>query len=181
MKSVAKILFVVIALAIVSSCKKKDQGNDIIVDRVIEKPQEEAVSMSDDVRSGSVAWVNGSEYSYTITRKTDSELPTVNNHGTVYKDNSITLVVKRADGSVFFEKKFTKDNFAPALPKDFKENGVLLGMNLSKAEGNNLCFAVSVGSPDENNEEFYYVQMTLNNFGQTSCSEYRDEERLKRE
>ena len=55
------------------------------------------------------------------------------------------------------------------LPQQFKEHGVLLGMNLDKAEGNSLRFIVSVGSPDDSNEEFYYVVMRLNNFGATSA------------
>ena len=73
--------------------------------------------MANDEQSGSVAWIKGAEYSYTITRTSDGELPLVTNHDKEYRDNSIKLVVRRNDGSVFFEKKFTKDNFAPVLPK----------------------------------------------------------------
>ena len=71
-----------------------------------------------------------------------------------------------------FKKTFTKANFAPALPPQSKEHGVLLGMSLNKAEGNNLRFIVSVGSPDDSNEEFYYVVMKLSNFGATSLEKY---------
>jgi hypothetical protein len=84
-------------------------------------------------------------------------------------------MVKRADGSVFFEKTFTKENFAPVLPKEFKENGVLLGINFEKREGNELLFVVSVGSPDETNEEFYYARMSLSNLGATKAMKYTTE------
>lgn len=163
------VLIAFLSLIVVVSCKKKEQTEDIIIEKVIEKPQEGPESMANDEQSGSVAWIKGAEYSYTITRTSDGELPLVTNHDKEYRDNNIKLVVRRNDGSVFFEKKFTKDNFAPVLPKEFKENGVLLGMNFDKADGNNLLFVVSVGSPDETNEEFYYVRMLLSNLGATSA------------
>ena len=94
-------------------------------------------------------------------------------HDQDYYDNSITLVVKRKDGSVFFDRKFTKKDFESVLPKIFRDNGVLLGMNLEKVDGNNLRFVVSVGSPDENNEEFYLIMLTVNNQGQTKTETYQ--------
>ena len=46
-------------------------------------------------------------------------------------------------------------------------------MNLEKVDGNNLRFVVSVGSPDENNEEFYLIMLTVNNQGQTKTETYQ--------
>lgn len=125
--------------------------------------------MPEDKQTGSVSWISSSEYSYAITRKADKELPIVKNHDKEYYDNSVDVVITRADGSKFFEKKFSKTNFAPALPKEFKENGVLLGISFEKAEGNYLMFVVSVGSPDETNEEFYYARLKISNLAVTSA------------
>lgn len=168
-------LLLIMSLLAVVSCKNKEQQEDIIVEKVIEKPQEGPERMSPDEQTGSVTWISGAEYSYIIRREVKEDLPVVVNHDKKYYDNAISLTVKRADGSVFFEKTFTKSNFAPALPKDFKENGVLLNMNFEKAEGNNLLFVVSVGSPDETNEEFYYVRMSLNNLGATKAIKFQEE------
>lgn len=163
------IIIALLALVCIVSCKKKEQEEDIIVEKVIEKPQEGPESMPEDKQTGSVSWISSSEYSYAITRKADKELPIVKNHDKEYYDNSVDVVITRADGSKFFEKKFSKTNFAPALPKEFKENGVLLGISFEKAEGNYLMFVVSVGSPDETNEEFYYARLKISNLAVTSA------------
>jgi hypothetical protein len=163
------IIIALLALVCIVSCKKKEQEEDIIVEKVIEKPQEGPESMPEDKQTGSVSWISNSEYSYAITRKADKELPIVKNHDKEYYDNSVDVVITRADGSKFFEKKFAKTNFAPALPKEFKENGVLLGISFEKAEGNYLMFVVSVGSPDETNEEFYYARLKISNLAVTSA------------
>ncbi|MBQ4041519.1 MAG: DUF4738 domain-containing protein [Prevotella sp.] len=163
------IIIALLALVCIVSCKKKEQEEDIIVEKVIEKPQEGPESMPEDKQTGSVSWISNSEYSYAITRKADKELPIVKNHDKEYYDNSFDVVITRADGSKFFEKKFSKTNFAPALPKEFKENGVLLGISFEKAEGNYLMFVVSVGSPDETNEEFYYARLKISNMAVTSA------------
>jgi hypothetical protein len=170
-KKVCCITFLAIAVCLVfSSCKSgKKTDEDIIVEKVVAKPQAKPGQMERDERNGSVTWIDGAEYSYSILRHSDDSLAIVENHGKKYHDNAIRLSVYRSDGTVFFQKTFTKANFSPVLPEQFREHGVLLGMNLDKAEGNNLRFIVSVGSPDDSNEEFYYVVMKLNNFGTTSA------------
>lgn len=160
-------------VATVTSCKKQNKAEeDIIVEKIVEKPQDTPQRMERDERNGSVKWIGGSEYTYNIIREANDSLAMVENHGTKYHDNAIRLTVYRADGSTFFKKTFTKANFSPALPTQFREHGVLLGMNLDKAEGNNLRFVVSVGSPDDSTEEFYYVTMNLNNYGATSAEKW---------
>lgn len=167
------IALVAVASACLSSCKEKNKTDDIIVDKVVAKPQNGPESMSSSEQNGSVKWIDGNEYAYTITRAASDSLPEVENHGRKYHDNKIKLVVSRPDGTVFFQKVFSKSNFEPMLPAQFKETGVLLGMKLDKAEGNRLNFVVSFGSPDENNEEFFLVKMTLDNFGHTAADKYQ--------
>ena len=153
------------------SCKKEKQTDDIIVDRVVEKKQNAPQAMEDYNIKNDVKWINGATYHYDISRHANSN-SVVENHDTKYYDNSVTLTVTRTDGTTFFQKTFGKENFAPVLTQEFKDNGVLLGINFDHIEGNVMYFTVCVGSPDETNEEFYYVYMTLDNFGTSKALPY---------
>lgn len=168
------VLFIACALLAFSSCKKKVSQDDIIVDKVVTKTIIATQKMPDQENSGKFKWIKDSEYRYTIERKAVDSLKHVINHDIPYNDNAITLVVKRDDGSVFFEKTFTKENFSPVLPKQFMETGVLLSMSFHKVVDNEAQFIVSVGSPDENNEEFFYALMVLDNFGKTRAEVFND-------
>lgn len=159
-------------LVSLNSCKEEKKTEDIIVDKIVEKPQDSPVRMGTEEKSGSVTWIGGAQYGYEITRSSSDSLGVTENYGVKYHDNSIRLVVKRSDGTTFFQKTFTKANFAPAMPQKYRDSGILLGMNLEKAEGNELKFVVCIGSPDESNEDFVFVMMTLDNFGGTSATAY---------
>ena len=164
----------VVVCLLLSGCGGKKQSEEIIVERdAIEEHHPGVLGMQASTQNGKVEWISDAEYSYSIVRNQDKSLPKVINHDQDYYDNSITLVVKRNDGSVFFDRKFTKKDFESVLPKIFRDNGVLLGMNLEEVDGNNLRFVVSVGSPDENNEEFYLIMLTVNNQGQTKTETYQ--------
>ena len=100
-------------------------------------------------------------------------MPKVKNHDFTYNDNTVQLTIRRSDGSVFYDRTFSKKDFQSILPTQFKENGVLLGMNFEEASGNVLKFVVSVGSPDDSYDEYFHILMTVNNFGSISTSVYK--------
>lgn len=167
-------LLIACALMAFASCKKKVQDDNIIVDKVVTKKIVATQRMEDSDQSGTFQWIKGAEYRYNIQRTASDSLAHVVNHDIPYTDNSITLTVKRSDGSVFFTKTFTKENFSPVLPRQFMESGVLLSMNFNKVVGNEAFFVISVGSPDENNEEFCYAQLVLDNYGNTRAETYNE-------
>ena len=165
---------IVLCLLLLASCGGNKRSDEIIVERdQVEEHRPGVIGMAANTQSDNVNWISGSKYTYIITRTKDTSLPKVKNHDQDYYDNTINLVIKRDDGSICFEKKFTKKNFESVVPKSFYESGVLLGMNFYKAEGNYLKFVTSIGSPDENNEEFYLVSLTVDNLGSTKCEAYQ--------
>lgn len=165
-----------LALLSVTSCKSEKKSEDIIVEKIVDKPQTGPKRMGNDEFNGSVTWVGQAEYSYTIIRQPSDSLGIIENHNEKYFDNTVELIVRRTDGTTFFQKTFSKKNFSNVLPDNVAKTGVLLGMKFFEAKGNELHFVVSVGSPDESNEEFYYVQMVLDNFGSTRAEAYKEKE-----
>ena len=163
-----------LCLLLLASCGGNKRSDEIIVERdQVEEHRPGIIGMAANTQSDNVNWISGSKYTYIITRAKDTSLPKVKNHDQDYYDNTINLVIKRDDGSVCFEKKFNKKNFESVVPKSFYESGVLLGMNFYKVEGNYLKFVTSIGSPDENNEEFYLILLTIDNIGNTKCEAYQ--------
>ena len=155
-----------------SSCKEKKQDEDIIVEKIIEKPKDSATAMSSDTKSGEAKWINDNNYTYIIERKSDNELPIVVNHDVPYYDNRITLAIKRSDGTEFFSQTFSKSSFTGLLNDETKSNGVLLSMAFDRCDANNMYFVVGVGSPDEAYEDFALVQLIVSRMGETSVATY---------
>ena len=87
-----------------------------------------------------------------------------------YYDNTISLRVVRADGSVFFSRKFHKSDFKSYVDDTYYKDGALLGVAFVKAEGNQLTFGASVGSPDPASDEYVTLIVKVDNFGNYSVT-----------
>ena len=83
-------------------------------------------------------------------------------------DNRINLRILRPDGTEFFNRDFTKSAFAGCLDETTKDSGVLLGIVLDRAEGDDLIFAASVGSPDVLSDEIIPMVLTVTRMGEVS-------------
>lgn len=116
--------------------------------------------------------IAGSKYTFSITRKPDTSLPKVKVvSGGEYYDNEIHLVIKRkADGSVFLDKTFSKESFANIVPADFMRSALLLGVvyDYDKADDHSrFYFAASVGDP-EDDEMLFPLKVTISPEGAMS-------------
>ncbi len=67
--------------------------------------------------------------------------------GQLFVDNRVKVVISRADGSVFFEREFTKAAFNAYIDDDFRKTGILEGFVFDKVEPNEVRFACSVSRP----------------------------------
>ncbi len=153
------------------SCSNKKKSNDIIVPKSAMTPVKkhiQSMSVSHDVRT--VSWM-GSTYTIDVLRKSDISLPQAQvDENTKYYDNRIIVKVLRKDGSAFYSRTFTKSDFSSYVDASTKKKGALLGIVLVKAESNDLLFAVSVGSPDVNSDEYIPLDMKITRTGSVSIS-----------
>lgn len=164
-----KIIIALIAVPLLfTSCGKKKQSNDIIVQNV-ETPKPQApISMQDYRQTTDVQWL-GKQYQVEVARTASDSLAMVKDEiGQQFVDNRITLKVIRQDGTVFCTKTFTKAAFASCLDDDYRKTGILEGFVFDRAEGNQLFFAASVSHPQT--DEYIPIVVTLSNFGEVGVS-----------
>ena len=151
-----------------TSCGKKKQHDDIIVQET-ETPQPQApIRMQDYKDVKDVQWL-GKQYQVEVTRTASDSLAMVKDEtGQQFVDNRIVLKVIRQDGSVFCTKTFTKSAFNACLDDDYRKTGILEGFVFDKAEGNQLFFAASVCHPQT--DEYIPMVVTLSNFAEVGIS-----------
>ncbi len=162
------LLILLAAAAMVTACQEKKQSTVIIAPKPEAPKPSGPVEMQDMNAQNDVEWI-GKTYKVVVSRKVDRELPMVEvEQGKKAYDNRINLRILRPDGSEFFNRDFTKQAFASCLDEPTKKNGVLLGIVLDRADGDNLIFAASVGSPDVLSDEFIPMVLTVTRMGDVS-------------
>lgn len=164
-KSVLALTFVGL---LATSCGKKKQHDDIIVQET-EAPKPQApIRMQDYKDIKDVQWL-GKQYQIEVSRTACDSLAMVKDEsGQQFVDNRIVLRVIRQDGSVFCTKTFTKSAFNACLDDDYRKTGILEGFVFDKAEGNHLFFAASVCHPQT--DEYIPMVVTLSNFAEVGIS-----------
>lgn len=164
-KSVLALIFVGL---LATSCGKKKQHDDIIVQET-EAPQPQApIRMQDYKDVKDVQWL-GKQYQIEVSRTACDSLAMVKDEsGQQFVDNRIVLKVIRQDGSVFCTKTFTKSAFSACLNDDYRKTGILEGFVFDKAEGNQLFFAASVCHPQT--DEYIPMVVTVSNFGEVGIA-----------
>lgn len=152
------------------ACKEKKVQTDIITTKpVVEKAKPTQV-MGDYEQTVPVDWV-GSTYQVVTRRAADKTLPVIDEgQGEKYYDNRITVRIVRKDGSEFFARTFTKDDFASCVSASYRQNSALLGIVFDKAETDHLVFAASVGSPDQSSDDYVPLLVRVSRYGDVSMS-----------
>ena len=69
----------------------------------------------------------------------------------------------------FFNHTFTKVDFRDYIDGTYSD-GALVGIVLDRAEGDNLLFAASVGSPDKMSDEYIPLLLKVSRQGKVSIS-----------
>lgn len=157
----------------VTSCKDKKDNKDIIT-KMPAKPKKQSGPMTmstGNIPPKTVNWL-GSNYTIRISRIVDKDLPLIEDaSGNKYYDNKVRLNITRSDGSTFVDKEFTRSDFVRYTNKDITSKWGLTGFNFDTVDGNNLLFAIAIGSPDEMaDNEFVALTLTVDKDGRTSVS-----------
>jgi len=163
-----------LALLTLLACKgKKTQDTEIIkTDYVAPKPTAPKTSSVDAV-TDEVEWIEGRHYLVTIRGRADNTLPMVQDeNGQKYIDNSVTIDVKRADSTTFFNHTYTTGAFAHWLSRDYQEKAILTGINLLGPDGNVMKFVVSLNYPESSDDESLDLLLQVDNMGNEDVSPF---------
>ncbi len=162
-----------LAVLLTVGCKEKKTTGDIIAPKA-EQPAtpsapEYMQSYSD---SREVLWLDRT-YKVEVKREACDSLPLVSDErGKKFVDNSITLTVRRSDGSVAISKHFTKSNFEQYLNQKFWKEGILEGLVFDEVDDQQLEFAASVCLPQT--DEYIPLVVKIDRNGNVSIK--RDSE-----
>lgn len=152
------------AVMLVGGCKEKKQSDDIITSRVEVKKPSGPIRIQAYADFKEVQWL-GRTYTVEWKRTPDDSLRMVSDEtGQKYVDNRVSVKVIRTDGSVFFQKSFTKADFKSYLNDQYNRNGILEGLVFDEVDGNQLEFAASVSLP-QSEDEYIPLEVKVDNFG----------------
>lgn len=153
-----------------TACGDKKQSKDIIAKKPVVKAPASPVKMQDYNHRETVEWL-GQEYGITINRRADVSLPVIADEaGGKYYDNRIEVIVTRPDGTQFFSRTFTKDDFASQVGEEYIKKNALLGIVIDGVDGDNMVLAASVGAPDVLSDEYVPLLITISRTGGVSIS-----------
>jgi hypothetical protein len=164
MKRTVIALSVAVAALLLVACKDKKNSETIITQRVVKSAPSGPVRMPANTDSREVSRI-GKTYQLTIHRQPADSLPMVKDDmGQQYVDNVFKLTVARQDGSVFFSRRFVKNDFARLVGEDFRKTGILEGFVFDRADGDWLEFGASVGRPQT--DEYIPLKIRLSRMGE---------------
>jgi len=151
-------------LLMLTACGEKKKSDNIIAPRVEKVKPKAPIRMSEYSNEIPVDWI-GKTYQVVISRAPSDSLSKVKDEtGQEFVDNIFTLTVKRSDGSVFFNRSFTKHTFSAYLDDDFRKTGIFEGFVFDKADGDWLVFGASVGHPQT--DEYIPLVIRLSRMGE---------------
>lgn len=178
MKTIA--LLLIASLALTTGCKERKDRNSTIITTDYEAPKPTgpiAMGPTETVRE--VEWADGRHYRVTVSTAPSDTLPMVKNDmGQQYKDNVIRLEVTRADSSVFLTRTFTKHSFSQWVPADYREQAILQGLNLLKADDEaGLQFVAWLNRPDALDDEAIELKVNISRMGDIDIQRFTNDDR----
>ena len=108
----------VLLAAVMVGCGEKKKSDDIIAQRVVKAAPKAPERMQGYTDKREIQWI-GRTYHVDISRAAADSLPMVRDEtGQKYIDNTVSVVISRSDGSVFFRHVFSKSDFSSCLDAD---------------------------------------------------------------
>lgn len=142
-----------LVLGLLTGCKSEKKDAQAEVKRIF---QIESVDENTGLQKMQVSRINqdisckGRKFQLSIERAPSDELPHVKSDMGLFADNTIQVKITRENGTVLFEKTFTKKDFAAYLTEKYMVSSVLEGLvfdDVRTEEDKEITLAASVSYP----------------------------------
>ncbi len=176
MKSVY--FFVALACCLMTGCKDEKKEAEEVQKHIfqVEKVNEETGLQQMQIsRIQQDITFKGKKYLLTVVREPKSSLPQVKSEMGLFLDNQISVKILRENGAVFFEKVFTKNDFAAYLTEDYLSHSVLEGVvfdDEKTSEKKVLALVASVSYPMT--DLYTPFTIVISDAGKMSVAPYED-------
>ena len=171
-------LVLVAALVVLGACKEKKPSTDIITTKYIPKKIQDPIAMPAEKDTKNIEW-QGKPYTIIVDRVPVDSLPQVKDEdGQPYIDNLVKMTIVRSDGSVFFERLFSKAAFSSYVDESFRKNGILAGFRYDEVENSGVKFSVVIALPDAIDDVFVPLELVVNHQGGISITRDDDMDML---
>ncbi|MBQ8452165.1 MAG: DUF4738 domain-containing protein [Prevotella sp.] len=145
----------------ISCSKKEEKARRIVVDPPEEEQPIGTQRQEDQLQTEDVKW-QGKTYHVSIERKADESLPLVDDGtGIEYYDNRIKVTVSRQDGSTFFERSYTKGDFASFVEQATLKFRSLYAISLHEVTDGAISLVACVGSPEISSDDFQLIEIRI--------------------
>jgi hypothetical protein len=171
-------LVLMAALVVLGACKEKKPSTDIITTKYIPKKIQDPIAMPAEKDTKNIEW-QGKPYTIIVDRVPVDSLPQVKDeNGQPYIDNLVKMTIVRSDGSVFFERLFTKASFNSHIDESFRKNGILAGIRYDELAESGIEFSVVIALPDAVDDVFVPLELIVDRQGGVSISRDDDMDML---
>ena len=146
-------IMIALVMGIMTSCKEDKKKAQEEAKQIF---QIESVDENTGLQRMQVSKINqdivckGKKFQLFVERTPDDNLPQVKSDMGLFVDNSIKVRITRENGTVLFDKTFTKKDFSTQLPNKYLSRSVLEGLvfdDVRTAENNEITLAASVSYP----------------------------------
>lgn len=160
------------------SCGKKNGNGTDDVWVAPEKSDTIAYSSVQDIKDTLI--VDGNVYNYKLHREPTDSMPIVTSFSEQrYKDNVVDLTISNDKEGIILKKHFNKNSFSDFVPSDKLKVLSLVDMYCYYAKPDKkskLYFMAKIGDPEDNDENFYYVEVQISPSGELHMQKAKMEE-----